>query len=275
MSVAAEHGITGRAASTTPPVDAAPGCGQVPRLAEGVELLGEYQNSGYSQPPSLIRRLDGQVIQMSPLLYRVICWIDGSRGPDAIAERVSEDLGRSLNADQVRYLITAKLLPLGIVVVAEGTPAAAPKADPLLALRARGTLLPERAANVAGTLLRPLFRWPVVVALVGLGYLLLYLPQINRALWLADSRQAHLVAAALAGHRHAMAAVDMVGVALVALSLAGSIYIVMGLARRLTTVGLRWSAGRPGRRLLFALAGLACLAALAVFWNAQGQFRGW
>ena len=38
--------------------------------------------------------------------------------------------------------------------------------------------------------------------------------------------------------------------ALVTLSLAGSLYVVAGLARRLTTVGLRWSAGRPRRRLL-------------------------
>ena len=46
-------------------------------------------------------------------------------------------------------------------------PAAPPKANPLFALRARGTLLPERAANAAGTLLRLLFRWPVVVAVAG------------------------------------------------------------------------------------------------------------
>jgi putative peptide zinc metalloprotease protein len=96
-------------------------------------------------------------------VYRVACRIDGSRDPAAIAGLVSADLGRSLTAGQVRYLITAKLLPLGIVA-AEGAPAAPPKANPLLALRARGTLLPERAANVAGELLRPLFRWPVVVA---------------------------------------------------------------------------------------------------------------
>src|SRR5690349_23430554 len=102
---------------------------------------------------------------MSALLYRVACRIDGARGAAAIADLVSADLGRSLTADQVRYLITAKLLPLGIVAV-EGAPAAPPKANPLLALRARGTLLPERAANAAGALLRPLFRWPVVVAVV-------------------------------------------------------------------------------------------------------------
>src|SRR5439155_1264183 len=80
----------------------------------GVELLGEYKDSGYSQPPSLVRRPDGQVIQMSALLYRVTSRIDGARDAEAIAGQVSADLGRTLTADQVCYLITAKLEPLGI-----------------------------------------------------------------------------------------------------------------------------------------------------------------
>ncbi|MGH3174071.1 MAG: hypothetical protein ACRDPF_09450, partial [Streptosporangiaceae bacterium] len=164
MTAVAGHVTAGRAAPAWPPADA-PGPGQVPRLATGVELLGEYQGSGYAQPPSLVRRADGQVIQMSPLLYRVACRIDGSRDPEAIAGLVSGDLGRSLTADQVRYLITAKLLPLGVAAAGEA-PAAAPTANPLLALRARGTLLPERAANAAGALLTPLFRAPVVVAVL-------------------------------------------------------------------------------------------------------------
>jgi putative peptide zinc metalloprotease protein len=469
MTVAAGH-VT---APVRPPASGESGPAEPPRLADGVELLGEYQDSGYSQPPSLVRRPDGQVIQMSPLLYRVACRIDGIRDPAAIAALVSEDLGRSLSADQVRYLLTAKLLPLGI---ASGncTGAAPPKANPLLALKARGTLLPERVANAAGTLLRPLFRLPMVIAVVGcilavdywlfavhglgggvqqllrnpvdllivlgltvisaafhecghatgcryggarsgligvgiylvwpsfftnvtdsyrlsragrlrtdlgglyfnlifmlalagiyaatsaeilllviaithlemleqllpfvrfdgyfilsdlagvpdlfarvvpivrstvsrgrrdprvtglrrharilvtgwvlcvipllaagLGYLLLKFPGINRALWRSGARQAHLLSAALGGHRYALAAVDAVGFALLALSLAGSLYIVAGLTRRLTTAGLRWSAGRPGRRLLVAVAGAACLALLASFWTAQGQFRGW
>ena len=71
-----------------------PGPARCPRLADGVEPLGEYQGSGYSQPPSLVRRADGQVIQMSALLYRVACRIDGSRDPTAIARLVSEDLAR-------------------------------------------------------------------------------------------------------------------------------------------------------------------------------------
>src|SRR5215831_10530086 len=114
MTVAAGNVSTERTAPIPPPAGA-PGAGAAPRLADGVELLGEYQGSGYSQPPSLVRRPDGQVIQMSPLLYRVICRIDGSRDPATIAELVGEDLGRSLTADQVRHLITVKLLPLGVV----------------------------------------------------------------------------------------------------------------------------------------------------------------
>jgi putative peptide zinc metalloprotease protein len=445
----------------------------VPRLAEGVELLGEYKDSGYAQPPSLVRRPDGQVIQMSPLLYGVACRIDGSRDPSAIAGRVSADLGRSLTADQVRYLITSKLLPLGIIAD-QAAPAAPPKANPLLALRARGTLLSERAVNAVGALLTPLFRWPVVAAVVvsvtavdwwlfavhglgggvrqvlrdpvdllivvglslvsamfhecghatgcryggarpgvigagiymvwpafftnvtdsyrlsrtgrlrtdlgglyfnavfmlalagiyaatssevlllviafthlemleqlmpfvrfdgyfilsdlvgvpdlfariapvlrsavsrgrrdprvtglrrrarvvvtawvlcviplltsSIGFLLLYLPSVNRALWHSASMSAHLMTAAVAGHHYAIAAVYAVGVALVALSIAGSLYLVTGLARRLTVAGLRWSAGHPARRRRAAAAGLAALSGLAVFWTVQGQFRGW
>jgi hypothetical protein len=350
MTAAAGPATTERTAATVPAAQASEPA-PVPRLADGVELLGEYQDSGYSPPPSLVRRPDGQVIQMSPMLYQVTCLIDGSRDPAAIAQLVSEDLGRTLNADQVRYLVTARLLPLGIVV-AEGAPAVSPRANPLLALRARGTLLPEGAANLAGALLRPLFRIPVVIAVVGsvvaidywlfadvpdlfariapilrsaipqslrsprspgspqspgrrvdprvsglrsrarilvtawvlcvvplltfiIGYLLLFLPRINRAMWRAASSQAHLMSAAVAGHRYPMAAVDAAGVTLLALSLAGSLYIVLGLARRLTSAGLRWSAGRPARRLLIAAAGLGCMTALAIFWNLQGQFNGW
>jgi putative peptide zinc metalloprotease protein len=446
---------------------------QLPRLADGVELLGAYLDSGYRDPPSLVRRPDGQVIQMSPLLYAVARHIDGVRDSAAIAELVSADLGRTLSADQVRFLLAAKLLPLGLVAV-EGVPAVAPRANPLLALRARCTLLPERVANAAGTLLRPLFRWPLVAAvlvsvlaldywifaghglgrgvhqvlrdpvdlllvvalsvvsalfhecghasgcrcggaragvigfgiylvwpafftnvtdsyrlsrrgrlrtdlgglyfnlifmlvlagvyaatsyellllviavthlemleqllpfarydgyfilsdLVGvpdlfarvvpilrsvlgrgpadprvaglrrrsrivvtgwvlvvipllvamLGYLMLCLPQINRALWHSVRQQAHQAATALAAHDVALAAAGIFGAFLVALSIAGSLFVVFGLARRLASTGLRWSAGHPGRRVTVAAIALAGLAGLAAWWTARGQFTGW
>jgi putative peptide zinc metalloprotease protein len=453
--------------------DQVPGSPQLPRLADGVELLGAYQDSGYQDPPSLVRRPDGQIIQMSPLLYGVISQIDGARDSAAIAELVSADLGRMLSADQVRFLLSAKLLPLGIVA-AEGAPAVAPRANPLLALRGRATLLPERVANAVGTLLRPLFRWPLVIAavasvlaldywifgvhglgqsmheslrdpvdllvvvglsvvsalfhecghasgcrcggvrtgvigfgiylvwpsfftnvtdsyrlsragrlrtdlgglyfnlifmlvlagvyaatscellllviavthlemleqllpfarydgyfilsdLVGvpdlfarvvpilrsvlgrgpadprvaglrrrsrivvttwvlvvipllaaaLGYLVLRLPQLNRALWHSVRQQSHSAATALAAHDFALAAAGLVGAVLIGLSIAGSLFVTVGLARRLAAAGLRWSAGRRGRRVVVTAAGLAVLAGLGVLWTAQGQFAGW
>jgi putative peptide zinc metalloprotease protein len=165
MSAATQPVSTHFAAPGQPPGKTPLSIASPPRLADGVELLGAYKNSAYSKPPSLVRRADGQIVQMSPLLYQVACRIDGSRGADAIAALVSADLDRSLDAEQVSYLIKAKLLPLGIVATA-GVPRALPKANPLFALKARFTLLPERIANLVGVLLRPLFRWPVIVAVV-------------------------------------------------------------------------------------------------------------
>src|SRR5580658_3852636 len=106
----AGEGPSGRAGrpSSVSTLSAAPSllpAPSAPRLALGVELLGEFKNSGYSPPPFLVRRPDGQVIQMSRLLYLVAAQIDGTRSADAIAQLVSEDLGRSLGAEQVRYLI--------------------------------------------------------------------------------------------------------------------------------------------------------------------------
>ena len=130
----------------------------------------------------------------------------------------------------------------------------------------------RRSARIAAT------TWVLcVIPLLafGLGYLVLYLPAVNRALWRSASLQAQLMTAAVHGHRYAMAAVDAIGIALITLSLAGSLYVAAGLARRLITLGRHWSAGRPARRLLAGAAGLAVPAALATFWTLQGQFRGW
>ncbi len=158
-----------------------PALAALPRLADGLELLGELKDSGFATPPSLIRRADGQVIQLSRLLYLGAGHLDGTRGAQAIADQVSDELDRSMTADQVRYVVNAKLAPLGIVTFGTARPAAPgrqqpggqqdepaplPTASPLLTLRARATLLPEAAASAAGTFLRPLFHWPVIAVVV-------------------------------------------------------------------------------------------------------------
>ncbi len=448
------------------------------RLAPGAELLGELKDSGFAESRSLVRRADGQMIQLSRLLYLVASAMDGARGADEIASAVGAELGRTLTGEQVRYLIAAKLAPLGIVA-GQGAPAL-PTASPLLALRARVTLLPERAACAVGTFFRPLLRWPVIAAVIAsvaaldfwvftthglslafrqllndpvdllivagltvvsalfhecghaagcryggarpgrigagiylvwpafftnvtdsyrlsragrlrtdlggiyfnlifmlvlaacyaatsaeilllviavthlemleqllpfvrfdgyfilsdivgvpdlfarvapvlrgslshwprgsrrhrdpratglrpgarivitawvlcvipllaftMGYLMVYLPDINRALWHSASHTAHLAGAAVSGHRYATAAADAIGVGLALMSIAGSLYVAAGLVRRAVAFGRRWSAGRPRRRLVAFLAGLACAAALSVVWLVQGEYGDW
>jgi putative peptide zinc metalloprotease protein len=115
----------------------------------------------------------------------------------------------------------------------------------------------------------------IPLLLFTLGYLLLHLPGIDRALWRSARMQADLMSAAVAGHHYAVAAADAIGAVLVILPGAGSLYIAARLARQVATLGRRWSAGRPARRLLAAGTGLAVMAALAAFWTLQGQFRGW
>ena len=65
--------LTGDDVSAPPAVAEDP----VHRLAAGTELLGEYQDSGYRTPKFLVRRADGQVMQLPLLLYRVACLLDG------------------------------------------------------------------------------------------------------------------------------------------------------------------------------------------------------
>jgi len=108
-----------------------------------------------------------------------------------------------------------------------------------------------------------------------LGYLLAFLPQINRALWRSATDQVNHMTSAIGGHHYGVAALTVLGAALAALPIAGSVYIVTGLTRRVAGLGVRWSARRPGRQVLAGAAGLACLAALAAFWITRGQFRGW
>ena len=85
----------------------------VPRLGAGLQLLGEYKGSGTTEPRYIVRRADGQVVQLSRLLYLVARAIDGRRDTEAISHRVSGRFGREVSADNVHYLIENKLQPLG------------------------------------------------------------------------------------------------------------------------------------------------------------------
>ncbi|MEA3055997.1 MAG: putative peptide zinc metalloprotease protein, partial [Actinomycetota bacterium] len=138
-----------------------------PSLAEGVELIGEYEGSGFKEPPSLVRRADGQVIQLPPLLYAVAARSDGAHGYDEIASDVSAEIKRGLDGDQVRFLAEEKLRPLGVLALRDGSTPAVAKPDPFLGLKFRMGVVPERASNALGTMFKPLFFAPVVLAVLG------------------------------------------------------------------------------------------------------------
>jgi putative peptide zinc metalloprotease protein len=148
--------------------------GYVPRLAEGLQLKGEFEGSGFKEGRYLVERGDGQIIQLTRLMYLVVENIDGKRTLDEIGERVSEEYGRTVSGDNVKTLIENSLYRDGIVPGPDGKVVELKKVDPMLRLKLRFTLVPERAVNVMASMLKPLFWPPVILAvlagLVALDY---------------------------------------------------------------------------------------------------------
>jgi putative peptide zinc metalloprotease protein len=139
--------------------------GEVPARADGVELIGELVGSGYRRPPALVRRADGQTIQLTPLLYQVLEEIDGRRSYDEVAAAVTTRLGRTVTADNVRHLADHQLRTMGLLVKADGGQPEVRKSNPLLALRFKYAVTdPERTRRLTTPFAR-LFN-PVIVVLV-------------------------------------------------------------------------------------------------------------
>ncbi|MDQ0849068.1 putative peptide zinc metalloprotease protein [Arthrobacter sp. B3I9] len=136
----------------------------VPVRADGVQLLGETKGSGYREAPSLVRRSDGQTIQLTKLLYLVLEAIDGHRGLEEIAEHASIGFGKLVSAENVQTLITSQLLPLGLLRLADGSQPAVKKSNPLLGMRFRYSVTdPERTRKLTAPFAR-LFNPLIVVA---------------------------------------------------------------------------------------------------------------
>jgi putative peptide zinc metalloprotease protein len=122
---------------------------QVPVLADGVQLIGTSEGSGYREPPSLVRRADGQTLQLTPLLFQVLEAVDGTRTVEDIAEHASASSGRLISAENVRTLMDSQLLPMGLLRRADGSQPEVRKADPLLGMRFRYTVTdPERTRRI-------------------------------------------------------------------------------------------------------------------------------
>jgi len=137
-----------------------------PRLAEGIELVGRFEDSGFKQAPYIARRSDGQMIQMPQMLFALAEVIDGEADEAELARRFSERIERQVEPDMVHTLLDEQLRPLGVVAEADGSSPEMQKLDPLLALKFRTKVVPQRFVHGATTLLKPLFVAPVVVVVV-------------------------------------------------------------------------------------------------------------
>ncbi|MDR6863974.1 hypothetical protein [Phycicoccus sp. 3266] len=152
------------------PTAPAPDGSDVPVRADGVQLLGTVPGSGYRTAPALVRRGDGQTIQLTPLLYAVLEAVDGERAFDQVAEAVGAAVGRQVRAEDVETLCDAKLRTLGLLRKADGSDPQLKRSNPLLALRFRYVVTdPEVTRRVTAPF--ALLFAPVVVVLLVAAFL--------------------------------------------------------------------------------------------------------
>ncbi|MFI0464883.1 hypothetical protein ACH347_12450 [Saccharopolyspora sp. 5N102] len=137
----------------------------VPRLVDGVALLGEYEGGGYEEPRYLVSRADGQMVLVSPLLYQVASQVDGERSLREVAEQIAGDTEPDISAAGVEYLVNKKLYPMGIATMSEPLPDP-PRSDPLLSLVFNTQILPGGFVRAVAPVFAPLFKPAAIVLML-------------------------------------------------------------------------------------------------------------
>lgn len=131
--------------------------------ADGVELLGPVHGSGYREGAALVRRGDGQMVQLGPLMYALLECVDGRRSPSDLASCLSESLGKTFEEEHVARL-AEKLAAQGLLAGTEEN--APPRSNPLLALRWKvlvtNPALTKRLTAPFSFLFKPWVVWPVL-----------------------------------------------------------------------------------------------------------------
>jgi putative peptide zinc metalloprotease protein len=162
--------------------------------APNVELVGVVSSGGYQTQQWLVQR-NGTFIQVTELLYRILEFADGQHSLAAISSAVSSATNRPVSADNLRYLLERRLLPLGLIapppIAASGTveahttasgtveartavPASAREGKSpaqrrsVLKLLVRKKVLSPRAINPFTRVLQVFFVPPVLVATLAL-----------------------------------------------------------------------------------------------------------
>ena len=142
--------------------------------AEGIELLGPVHGSGYKDGAALVRRADGQIVQLGPLMYALLENLDGTRGPEELGAVLSERLDRHCDEQHVRAL-AQKLAAQGLLAGTEHK--APPRRNPLLALRWKvlvtNPAVTRRLTAPFAVLFRPWLLWPMLACFVAVCWFVL------------------------------------------------------------------------------------------------------
>src|SRR5947209_17013162 len=143
--------------------------------ADGVELLGGLQGSGYKEGAALVRRRDGQMVQLGPLMYALLECVDGRREEGELAHALSQRIGRQVRARHVAR-IAQKLARQGLLAGTEDK--APPRRNPLLALRWKvlvtNPAVTKRLTAPFTVLFRPWLMWPIVACFCGVFWFVLF-----------------------------------------------------------------------------------------------------
>src|SRR3982750_2969921 len=162
--------------------------------AEGVELLGNVHGSGYEGGAALVRRADGQVVQLGPLLYALLESLDGRRSTLQLADVLCERLGRPCDEEHI-VALAQKLADQGLLAGHEHN--APPRRNPLLALRWKVLVTDptwtSRFTAPFTFLFRPRIVWPVVAAFLGVIWFVLFHKGVASATSQAFNRPGLLV----------------------------------------------------------------------------------
>src|SRR6478752_2203323 len=156
-------------ATAAPPVPAeeAPAPGASLARAEGIALLGAVDGSGYEGGAALVRRGDGQMVHLGPMMFALLECIDGRRSIAELTACMSESTGKAFDDEHVVRL-AEKLAAQGLLAGTEE--AAPPKPNPLLALRWKVLVTNPVITRRLTTPFTLLFK-PWVMAPVLLGFL--------------------------------------------------------------------------------------------------------
>ena len=166
MSVTEEPAVVAAPAATRPSAALRP--------AAGLALLGEVHGSGYRDGAALVRRADGQMVQLGPLMYALLDSLDGQRDLEQLAAAMSERLGRGVEAAHV-VKIADKLAAQGLLAGSEDN--APPRSNPLLALRFKvlvtNPVWTRRLTAPFTVLFRPWVVWPMLAAFAAVCWFVL------------------------------------------------------------------------------------------------------